>query len=200
MLPRLAAVNTAAACAQSGGHGAEWRPDGDDASMRITNIGLAEWHLTANPEERLVAIGIGSCVAVLLYDPRRRLGAMAHIMLPNGPLGEPVPAKFANVVVPLMIGEMRQRGAENLRAGIVGGSTMLGNGQSLLLEIGRRNVDAATTALAAAGAELVLTDTGGTRGRTVELGIAEGDVVVKVLGQPDVVYWELAGPLEEPEP
>lgn len=167
--------------------------------MKITNIGLAEWHLTANPEERLVAIGIGSCVAVLFYDPRRRIGAMAHIMLPNGPLGETVPAKFANVVVPLIVGELRNRGAENLRAAVVGGATMLGGGQSLLLEIGRRNVDAVVAALGHFGLQPALTDTGGTRGRTVELGIAEGDVTVKILGQDDTVYWELAEDLAETE-
>jgi chemotaxis protein CheD len=31
----------------------------------------------------LFTIGLGSCVAVALYDPERRIGGLAHAMLPD---------------------------------------------------------------------------------------------------------------------
>lgn len=164
--------------------------------MKTTNIGLAEWRLTANPDEKLVAIGIGSCVAVVLVDLEQHLGALAHIMLPNGPTSEPVPGKFVNVMIPLLVKEMRENGAESMRAGVFGGATLLGSGQSLLLDIGRRNIEAATQQLTALGIAPALADTGGTRGRTVELAVGSGRVTVKILGQPDTQFDELATPSE----
>jgi chemotaxis protein CheC len=37
------------------------------------------------PDEVLVAYGLGSCVAVCLYDPAARVGGMLHALLPHRP-------------------------------------------------------------------------------------------------------------------
>ena len=33
-------------------------------------------------KDKLIASGIGSCLVVTLYDPKRNIGALAHTMLP----------------------------------------------------------------------------------------------------------------------
>ncbi|MBN1793033.1 response regulator [Candidatus Woesearchaeota archaeon] len=33
--------------------------------------------------DNLISVGLGSCVGVALYDPEKKIGGMAHIMLPN---------------------------------------------------------------------------------------------------------------------
>ena len=34
-------------------------------------------------EQTLITIGLGSCVAIALYDPRTRIGGLAHTLLPS---------------------------------------------------------------------------------------------------------------------
>ncbi|NUP99643.1 MAG: chemotaxis protein CheD [Armatimonadetes bacterium] len=162
--------------------------------MKTTNVGLAESRISRNPTEVLTAMGLGSCVALVLYDPSSRTGALAHVMLPRGSASDDKPAKFAETAVPFLVEELGKAGIEpaSLRAAVFGGATLLATGQSALLEIGARNVGAVEGALAKAGLVTVISDVGGTKGRTVQLKIATGDVTVKVLGQPDRVFDELA--------
>lgn len=162
--------------------------------MKTTNVGLAEGRISRNPSEVLMAMGLGSCVALVLYDPATRIGALAHVMLPRGTASDDKPAKYAETAVPYLLEELGKSGIEaaSLRAAVFGGATLLATGQSALLEIGARNVGAVEEALAKAGLTTVVSDVGGTKGRTVQLKIGSGDVVVKVLGQPDRVFDELA--------
>ncbi|MBL8978615.1 MAG: chemotaxis protein CheD, partial [Gemmatimonadetes bacterium] len=45
-------------------------------------VGVAE--CTAGGADAVLAtLGLGSCVAVILFDPDRRIGGMAHILLPS---------------------------------------------------------------------------------------------------------------------
>lgn len=44
---------------------------------------------------------VGSCVAICLYDSRKKFGGLAHRILPNSAIvpQEPLPSKFANTAV-----------------------------------------------------------------------------------------------------
>jgi len=55
-------------------------------------------------EQTLITIGLGSCVAIILYDARARIGGLAHTLLPNESMARDRsnPAKFpASAVVVL---------------------------------------------------------------------------------------------------
>ena len=55
------------------------------------------------------AVGLGSCVALMLYDRAARVGAMAHILLPHEALSR-VPggaAKYGSSAVPHLLQSMR---------------------------------------------------------------------------------------------
>ena len=56
------------------------------------NVGIGEYRV-ARPPAVLVSLGLGSCVGVALYDPERKVGGLAHIMLPssNGAGGDHKP-------------------------------------------------------------------------------------------------------------
>lgn len=168
--------------------------------MKTTNVGLAETRVSINPTEVLTAMGLGSCVAVVMYDAAARVGGLAHVMLPKGVNAESLPGKFADTAIPYLKQEMLEKGAslECLRLAIFGGSTMLNTGQSALLEIGPRNVAAVEAAVASAALPVVLKDVGGTKGRTVLFRIADGELVVKVLGEDDRQYEAWAEPSEMP--
>lgn len=54
---------------------------------------------------------LGSCVAIVMTDPRRTIGAMCHIVHSNDPVrGEAATAAYANVALDTMYRLLRQRG------------------------------------------------------------------------------------------
>ncbi|HMA25441.1 MAG: chemotaxis protein CheD [Gemmatimonas sp.] len=131
-------------------------------------------------------IGLGSCVAIVLYDATARVGGMAHVLLPNEAMSRDRsnPAKFPSSAVPLLLGEMRLLGAkvERVRAKIVGGASMFGN---LIpaggINIGERNIVAVRGALAEVKIPIVAEDVGSDHGRSVYLFIGDGRVEVRSL-------------------
>lgn len=140
----------------------------------------------------LYTLGLGSCVAIVLYDGDSRVGGLAHALLP-----EPHPARhtargarYASTAVEALVSGMEAAGASRrrLRAKLAGGAAMF---EKLLTEGGRqlgmRNVEAARSALARAGIPVDREDVGGTHGRSVYLHVDEGRVVVSSVLLPDVI-------------
>lgn len=147
---------------------------------------------TGRGKGMLVAIGLGSCVAILLYDPDAKVGGLAHVLLPDPSFsrhgdGE---AKFATTAVPALVREMERLGADRsrIRARLVGGATMFSD---LLpanqLHMGERNVRASRAALKEEGIAIVGEAVGGTWGRTVRFHLADGRVNVTSPGRDDLV-------------
>lgn len=141
----------------------------------------------------LLAVGLGSCVGVALYDARARVAGLAHVMLPHpSSARRPTPAgRFASTAVDLLITEMEQVGAVRRRlfARLIGGAAMF---ESLLNDdggppLGLRNVDAARRALDTAGVPLYAEEVGGNHGRTVHFYVPDGRIVVTSVRNPDVI-------------
>lgn len=137
----------------------------------------------------LATHGLGSCIALVLYDPTSRCGALAHILLPNeerpGPIARP--ARSATNAVPHLQAQLRHAGALGRPvAKIAGGASMFG---SLLamggVNIGERNIEATRRALADAGIALVGEDVGGDHGRSVFFDVASGVMHVRSLKRGD---------------
>jgi len=141
----------------------------------------------------IATIGLGSCVAIALYDPASRTGALAHILLPSMAMSRETsnPAKFPETIVPIMLAEMRALGmASNARvaAKIAGGASMFGqlvNGTGI--NVGERNIVATREALAAAKIPIVAEDTGLDYGRSVYFHLADGRLEVRSLKKGDRV-------------
>ena len=134
----------------------------------------------------LSTIGLGSCVAIVLYDAEAAIGGLAHVLLPSESMSRDRsnPAKFPSTVVPLVVDEMRRLGAElrRMRAKIVGGASMFGNLMGTGgINIGERNVVAVRAALERAGIPLVADDTGSDYGRSVFFFLDDGRVEVRSL-------------------
>jgi chemotaxis protein CheD len=137
----------------------------------------------------LTTIGLGSCVAIALYDASTKVGALAHVLLPTPAMSRDTsnPAKFPETIVPVMLAEMRRLGAgaaSGVRAKIVGGASMFGQLVSGTgINVGERNVAATREALAANGIAIVAEDTGLDYGRSVYFHLADGRVEVRSLKQ-----------------
>jgi chemotaxis protein CheD len=131
----------------------------------------------------LAAVALGSCVAIMLYDERSRIGGLAHVLLPSQGMsrikGEP--GRFAQTAVPVLVERMIARGARapSVTARLVGGASMF---VSLTppgaIQMGERNVVAAREALHRHGIRLVGEAVGGDFGRTVEFDLGTGKVEV----------------------
>jgi chemotaxis protein CheD len=131
-------------------------------------------------------IGLGSCVAIVLYDASTRVGGMAHVLLPNESMSRDRsnPAKFPSSAVPLLLTEMRLLGArvERVRAKIVGGASMFGNLiPSGGINIGERNIVAVRSVLSEAKIPIIAEDVGADHGRSVYLFLDDGRVEVRSL-------------------
>jgi chemotaxis protein CheD len=140
----------------------------------------------AGGEDTLVTIGLGSCVAIVLYDATARVGGMAHVLLPSPALSrqDANPAKFPQTAVPRLLEMMAKSGASPRRitARLAGGASMFAALAPLgTIQMGERNVVASREALNGHGIPLVAQAVGGDYGRTVKLQVANGSVQVRSL-------------------
>ncbi len=147
-----------------------------EAGSLAIAVGLGEARvLRARPDTQghsLVAYGLGSCVAICLFDPATQVAGMAHVVLPGAdPTGSPNP-KFARSALPALLGLMQGEGASRHARGylvkLAGGAQVLAiGGTGSLPRIGEQNARAVQEALDAAGMVVHGADLGGGRGRTV---------------------------------
>jgi chemotaxis protein CheD len=130
-------------------------------------------------DDVLVTIGLGSCVAIVLYDAAVQVGGLAHVLLPSPALsrGSPNPARVPQTAVPALLAEMASAGASprRIKARLVGGASMFAAlATPGTIQMGERNVVAARQSLATAGLPVVGEAVGGDYGRTVRLYVRDG--------------------------
>lgn len=155
-------------------------------------VRVADLAVSADAKATIATVGLGSCVAIALYDARARVGGLAHVLLPSPTLSrdQSNPAKFPCTAVPLLVSEMRRLGADSRRltAKIVGGASMFA---SLMpsggINVGERNVAAVREALATAQVPIVGEDVGSDHGRSVYFHLADGRVDVRSLRKGNLV-------------
>jgi len=150
-------------------------------------VKVGEW--AVEREGVLVTLGLGSCVAIMLHDPERGAGAMAHVLLPSVSLARDVtnPAKFSETAVPLLIQRIGilGRGADPRRlvAKLAGGASMFSQLVTPgTIQMGERNLLAARSALRAAGIPILREAVGGERGRNVRFHVQDGRVEIRSVG------------------
>lgn len=161
------------------------------AAGRETVVKVADWAADRDPGV-LVTLGLGSCVAIMLYDPEARAGGMAHILLPSRSLARDLSnsAKFPESAVPLLVERLARLGGEPRRlvAKLAGGASMFA---SLMtpgtIQMGERNIAAARDALRAAAIPVLREAVGGVTGRSVRFHTADGRVEIRTVGGEDSV-------------
>ncbi|BDI32218.1 chemoreceptor glutamine deamidase CheD [Capsulimonas corticalis] len=176
----------------------------------IIAVEMGETKLTSTRGDRLLAFGLGACIGLCLYDPKRSLAAMVHIVLPqtlpntswksSGKSSEPLLGKCAETAVPHALSEMFKNGASaaSIRAAIVGGARIFTSASAngvpgSRLEIGPRNIIAVKEALALADIPLVAEEVGGRCGRTVTFEVETGRVLVRAIGAEEKLLVDLSG-------
>jgi len=159
--------------------------------VKETVVKVAEW-AAERGEGVLVTLGLGSCVAIMLYDAESRAGAMAHVLLPSISLARDTSnrAKFPETAVPLLIERLKVLGADprRLSAKLAGGARMFSQlATPGTIQMGERNVLAARSALRAAAIPIVREAVGGERGRSVRFHVKDGRVEIRSVGTDELV-------------
>jgi chemotaxis protein CheD len=131
------------------------------------------------PENMLTTVGLGSCVAIVLYDAVARVGGMAHVLLPSPALSreQQNPAKFPQTAVPRLLELMVERGANPRRiaARLAGGASMFANLTPVgAIQMGERNTVACRQVLGEHGVPIAAEAVGGDYGRTVRVYLDSG--------------------------
>ena len=149
-------------------------------------VGIADMKM-AQGNGVLITYALGSCIGLCFHDPRLRLGALLHIMLPlNMEAGRKNPLKYADTGIRETLKQMEAKGASRSRmtVKIAGGAKMFEiSGNADFGNIGQRNEAAVKQTLMREGLRVSAEDTGGSYARTMILNIQTGAVSVRTFGR-----------------
>lgn len=147
-------------------------------------VGMADYKVSEGPN-RLITLGLGSCIGITVYDKRRKIGGMAHIMLPKNPDPTKSIAKFADTAIEAMLNDLANMGVgiRSLEAKLAGGAQMFTfSSSNEMNSIGFRNAEAVKQELKKRGVKIIAEETGGGAGRTIELDLEDGKLKIKTMG------------------
>ncbi len=155
--------------------------------MALIKVGMADLNSCKAPNA-LTTLGLGSCIGIVLYDPKTKVSGLAHIMLPDSTQikNNKNVAKFADTAVEKLINDMEKLGANKRRlvSKIAGGAQMFSFGSTNdLMRIGERNAIASRKKLKELGIPLLAEDCGKNYGRTIEFNSETGILQIKTIGK-----------------
>lgn len=157
------------------------------ANQRSVSVGLGELTVTKDASIILTCNGLGSCIALCIFDPGLKLGGMAHMLLPtcrNKNDTMSAPSKYIDTGAPLLISRMLKQGSlkQNLVVKIAGGANMLSiPGDYSHLDIGKKNIEEIKATLSREGLSICGADVGGGFGRTVQFYVENGRTTVRTV-------------------
>lgn len=168
-------------------HGVNEKMDTQEGTVekKIIEVNMSEMKLASSPA-LLITRGLGSCLGIALYDPIKKIGAVAHPMLPDIEKAKHKsnPARFVNSVINKMLEDLIQEGClkRNLVAKLFGGAHMFSFlSQDSILNVGEKNIEMAKSVFQELGIKIAAEDLRGNIGRTIVLDLETGKVRVKTI-------------------
>ncbi|MBP1042026.1 chemotaxis protein CheD [Vagococcus sp. BWB3-3] len=155
--------------------------------MQEIKVGISDYKISEAPN-KLMTLGLGSCIAIAVYDERQQIGGLSHIMLPDSQLfiGRPEikKEKFADLALPLMVSELKAKCPRaRLVAKIAGGASMFNFTDTKNRHIGERNVEAVEAILSELKIPILASHTGGNMGRSFFMDLTSLAVTVKMVNR-----------------
>jgi len=140
---------------------------------------------SASDWDVITSSGIGSCIALVIYDPINMTGGLAHIMLPafTGSSYKLHPYAYADSAVKVFITRLTGIGSDkkSLVAKAAGGANMFTNNHPGTQTVGEQNVLSVKLILEKYKIPLIGADLGGKKGRSVELKLIDGGLFVSTI-------------------
>lgn len=149
----------------------------------VITVRLGEYAVASNPHF-LSTLSLGSCLAIIFYCQRKKIGGLAHAMLPepSGQVHDPSPGKYVTTAISALFEEFRKRGVlkSEIEVALIGGANLLSSVSKLA--IGSRNVKTARRILSSLGFRIVCSDVEGAHGRSVLLDTTTGSLYIAKTG------------------
>ncbi|ABE51358.1 Chemoreceptor glutamine deamidase CheD [Methanococcoides burtonii DSM 6242] len=141
------------------------------------SAGIGEYKM--GKDVLLKAMGLGSCVGVVLYDQSTRMAGIAHVLLPGA--SSDGKTKHAETAITTMLEDMVSNGARrrHICAKFAGGAQIFKHMSLDILKIGDRNIKSVEETLAKEKIKILATDVGGDMGRNVLFNTIDGSLIVK---------------------
>lgn len=158
-------------------------------SETLLNVGVAQVRLAKEPT--VLRTILGSCVGICIYDRIKKIGGLAHVLLPLDTAHGANLEKYADTAIPLLVQMLLKEGAkkEFLSAKIAGGASMFKFESNVTLgQIGDRNIEESKKMLEKLQIPLLEEDTGGNAGRVIDFYLMDGHLKVKAAGQEKIYY------------
>ena len=155
----------------------------------IIKVGMADVKTCTAPDG-VTTLGLGSCVGVAIRDPLKKVGGLAHIMLPSSEeiKSNDNPYKFADTGIDELVKMIMKLGGSRakMEAKLAGGAQMFAfQNKNMQMRVGDRNVMACKKKLASLGIRVLAEDCGENFGRTVIFYPETGEYVIRSVGRPE---------------
>ncbi len=159
--------------------------------MKSMILGVGDLGASNTPGADVKTYALGSCVAVILLDPKTHCVGMVHVALPNSSINparaKDRPGYFADTGIPRILEEMAKLGCHPKGKGmfvkLAGGAAIMDHNDTF--NIGKRNVLAIKKILWSYGMGPRSEDVGGTFSRTVSISVNTGEVTLSSPGRPN---------------
>jgi chemotaxis protein CheD len=141
------------------------------------SVGIGEYKI--GKKVLLEAMGLGSCIGIVLYDNSTGIGGIAHILLPGASQnGE---TKYAETAIEKMLEDMIKLGARRSKivSKFAGGAQVFKHMNLEILRIGSRNSISVEDTLGKKKIPILAKDVGGEVGRNVIFNPVDGSMIVK---------------------
>jgi chemotaxis protein CheD len=155
--------------------------------MSLIVVEIADLKVSSNPTSVLVTYALGSCIAVMIYDPVVKAGGMIHYMLPLSEASPEKaverPAMFADTGIPMLFHSMYALGCkkQDLIVKVAGGGALYDDHGHFA--IGQRNYTILRKMFWKAGVMIAAEDVGGSKSRTARLFLDSGRCTITSSGE-----------------
>jgi len=144
--------------------------------MTTIVLGIGDFAVRAGPVE-YVCHGLGSCMAVFLYDKTSSITAGAHIPVPSARGGSPIVG--ADIIFNQMSKQLTDAGCtmRSLEAKITGGAKI---NRGHTMTVGEQNIYAVYQQLQALGIPIASIDVGGHNPRTARFSSSTATIQISI--------------------
>ena len=147
-------------------------------------LGIGDIGVSGDTDSTIKTFALGSCVAIMMYNPALNVGGMVHIALSDSAIdldkAKEKPGHFADTAVPELVKLMKKKDPffvpQNIIVYLAGGASMMG--MKDFFQIGEKNIKVVRKLLTDLGFIIYKEDTGKDFSRTVTQDIATGKVVL----------------------
>jgi len=164
-----------------------------ETTLPVIHLKAGEIYIAEKPT--LVATVLGSCISVTMFSNRLKIGAICHGALPvykkNRCIRETSnePFKYVDYSISYMVSQLSNYGIKTceIEVKLFGGADMFSfnNGNENKLTVGQQNIQVALNTIKEEKLRLMVSDTGGKRGRKIFFYTHTGEVLLKRLKKGD---------------